>query len=67
MFGTSVGGGLTLGGQAIFGNKEVKAPELHGDVTHVDRTKSLIDRAIQGETESSEQTETPPIQGDSID
>lgn len=67
LFGTSVGGGLTLGGQAIFGNKEVKAPELHGDVTHVDRTKSLIDRAIQGETESSEQTETPPIQGDSIE
>lgn len=66
-WGISTGVGGTLGAQAIFGNKgDEKDPELHGDKTYVQRADSLINRAMQG-VGSSEQTETPPIQGDSID
>lgn len=65
--GLTTGGGLTLGGYAIFGGKEeVKDPDPHGDVKYGERADSLIN-AAQGIIGLSEQTETAPIQGEGID
>jgi hypothetical protein len=63
-----LGAGLTLGGQAIFGNKEkAKDPEVQGEVTYGERAGNAIDQVVLSGAGSTGQTETPPIQGDSID